>query len=53
MDWIERWFGISPDGGDGSTEALYVIPAIAVVVMIAGRHYFARLAGKWRGSRRS
>src|SRR6516164_5896304 len=22
MDWIERWFGVSPDGGDGSTEAL-------------------------------
>jgi hypothetical protein len=21
MDWIERWFGLSPDGGDGSLEA--------------------------------
>jgi hypothetical protein len=31
MDFIERWFGISPDGGDGSTEFLYIV-AIAVLV---------------------
>ena len=24
MDFIERWFHLSPDGGSGSTEALYV-----------------------------
>jgi hypothetical protein len=24
MDFIERWFGLSPDGGDGSLEALYL-----------------------------
>lgn len=30
MDFIERWFGISPDGGDGSTEALYFIAALAI-----------------------
>ena len=33
MDFIERWFGISPDGGDGSLEALYLL---AIVVVLAG-----------------
>jgi hypothetical protein len=31
MDFIERMFGISPDGGDGSTELMI----IAVLVLIA------------------
>jgi hypothetical protein len=31
MDWIERLFGISPDGGDGSAE-LMVFAAIAIVL---------------------
>jgi hypothetical protein len=31
MDFIERWFGVSPDGGNGSLEALYFV-AVAVVV---------------------
>jgi hypothetical protein len=33
MDFIERWFGVSPDGGDGSTELMYV--AVLVVVVVA------------------
>ncbi len=24
MDFIEAWFGLSPDGGDGSTELLWL-----------------------------
>jgi MYXO-CTERM domain-containing protein len=24
MDFIERWFGVSPDGGDGTLELLYL-----------------------------
>jgi hypothetical protein len=37
MDFIEQWFGISPDGGDGSTEALIIIAVVAVgVAVIAG-----------------
>lgn len=32
MDFIERLFGVSPDGGDGSLEFVYLI-AIAAVVM--------------------
>jgi hypothetical protein len=30
MDWIERWLGLSPDGGDGSLEILLAV-AFAVV----------------------
>jgi hypothetical protein len=49
MDWIERLFGISPDGGDGSTEMLYLVAAVAIVVLIFGRSLLARRAGKRRG----
>ena len=31
MDFIERMFGISPDGGDGSTELML----LTVLVLIA------------------
>ena len=41
MDWIERGFGISPDGGDGSTELLYIGAVLAVLVLVAG-HQFVR-----------
>lgn len=33
MDWIERLFGISPDGGNGVTEAV-ILAAVATVPMI-------------------
>jgi hypothetical protein len=31
MDFIERLFGVAPDGGNGSLEALYLIAAVIVV----------------------
>jgi hypothetical protein len=31
MDFIERFFGLSPDNGDGSTEIMWLV-AIAIVV---------------------
>jgi hypothetical protein len=34
MDFIERFFGFSPDGGDGSTELLW-LGALAFVVAMA------------------
>jgi hypothetical protein len=34
MDWIEQLFGISPDGGDGSTEAIIVAVCCTIVVML-------------------
>jgi hypothetical protein len=34
MDFIERLFGVSPDGGDGSLERLYLITIAAAVVVV-------------------
>ena len=47
MDFIEQWFGISPDGGDGSLEALW-IGAIAVVglAFLFRKRITAALSGK-------
>jgi hypothetical protein len=51
MDFIERLFGVSPDGGDGSFELfLFVLPLAAAVLLyrsgVAGR----LLARRRRGS---
>jgi len=48
MDFIERWFGISPDGGDGSTELLYVVVFVVMLGLIFGRKHIARLLGARR-----
>jgi uncharacterized iron-regulated membrane protein len=42
MDWIERWFGVEPDGGDGSLE--WTI-CIALFVLFVG-------LGLWTARRR-
>ena len=44
MDFIERWFGISPDGGSGALEAVYLAAILALVVMIFWRR-IARVMG--------
>ncbi len=33
MDWIERLFGLAPDGGDGSLEALLVMVPLLVLAL--------------------
>jgi hypothetical protein len=33
MDWLEKWFGVSPDGGDGSAEMMIFA---AIVIVLAG-----------------
>jgi hypothetical protein len=43
MDFIERWFGFSPDGGDGSTELLYIVVIALVLAMVFGRRRIAEL----------
>jgi hypothetical protein len=48
MDFIERLTGLSPDGGDGSTEMLFVI-GIVVFALILLRP----LAGELYSRRRS
>lgn len=37
MDFIERLFGISPDGGNGMTEAMFVAAIAAIVVLAVYR----------------
>ena len=43
MDFIERIFGISPDGGSGVTEALYLLVFSAFALVIIFRQRLARL----------
>jgi len=43
MDWIERWFGLSPDNGDGSLELLLVLICVFAVSFIA-----VALNPRWR-----
>jgi len=42
MDFIEQWFGISPDGGDGSLETLWVAAILVAMAAIACRRPIAR-----------
>jgi hypothetical protein len=37
MDFFEKWFGISPDGGDGSLEALWIGVIVVAVTAVALR----------------
>ncbi len=37
MDFIEHLFGLSPDGGDGSLEALWIAAIVVAAVAIAFR----------------
>jgi len=36
VDFIERWFGVSPDGGDGTLELLYI--GVSVLIVVASAH---------------
>ncbi|HWX86117.1 MAG TPA: hypothetical protein VNZ48_21165 [Xanthobacteraceae bacterium] len=52
MDFIERLFGVSPDGGDGSTELIYLVVIVIVAAVLswlpATRWYAARMHRKKR-----
>jgi hypothetical protein len=37
MDFIERLFGISPDGGDGSTEVMIFAVFVAIAIAVTWR----------------
>jgi hypothetical protein len=41
MDFIERIFGVSPDGGNGTLELLYVL-SIAATIAVASREFYRR-----------
>jgi hypothetical protein len=48
MDFIERWLGFSPDGGDGSTEMLYIVVAAVVLALLVSRRHIAKFIGRRR-----
>jgi hypothetical protein len=37
VDFFERYLGISPDGGDGSAEVLFLVALFAIIALIAWR----------------
>ena len=39
MDFIERFFGLSPDNGDGSTEILWLA---VLAILVVGFIYYRR-----------
>jgi hypothetical protein len=39
MDFIERMFGVSPDGGNGSLELLLVLSLAAAILILCSRLY--------------
>ena len=41
MDFIERWFHVSPDNGIGSTEAMYLAAIVVLLVTITCRRQLA------------
>jgi hypothetical protein len=45
MDWIERWFNVSPDNGDGTLELLvFVVLFLAAIALVASTRPAARTA---------
>jgi hypothetical protein len=47
LDFIEKLFGIAPDGGDGSLEALVLSAIVVVAVAFASRRLIrARLLSR-------
>ena len=45
MDFIEQWFGLSPDGGDGLLEALYLVALVALITALVFRRQLRRKLG--------
>ena len=42
MDFIERIFGVSPDGGNGSTEAIILLAVTIALAMVVRRRRASR-----------
>jgi hypothetical protein len=47
MDFIERWFGLSPDGGDGALEALWIAAAALAIVVVACHRRVLKIGRRW------
>jgi len=53
MDFFERLFGISPDGGNGMSELLYGMMLVLILCMVLFRCLVSRLKRKLRCNRRA
>jgi len=51
MDFIEQRFGLSPDGGDGSLEALWIGAIVVVVLAVAFRRRIIAGLSRWKSAR--
>ena len=49
MDFIERWFHLSPDNGSGTTEGMYVMALAASILVLLGQVRLAAVAKRWVG----
>jgi len=49
MDFIEQLFGISPDGGDGSTELMFITVLVLIVLLTASRRAIWTFLGRTLG----
>ena len=47
MDFIERLFHISPDGGTGATEAIFVL-LVAVITIVVALILFSNIRRSYR-----
>ena len=52
MDFIEQWFGLSPDGGDGSLEVLWLVVIVVAAMAIVFRRPIAARLASWHSGRR-
>jgi hypothetical protein len=48
MDFIERMFGVSPDGGNGSLELLFILSVAAAIAVLCYRLYRRRASRRMR-----
>jgi len=50
MDFFERWFNISPDGGDGTAEAVWITVIVLAVVAIVWQRQLRNFARRCFGA---
>ena len=47
MDFIEQWFGVAPDGGNGTLEALCIAVSCIGLLIVAGYQRVVKFGRCW------